>query len=268
MSSVLIEKPRASLLLPIWTLFWRELICFYRDRGRILGALAPPIVFWFLIGSGLGASFQIPGTSGGINFLQYFFSGTLVLIVLFTSVFSTISIIEDRREGFLQSVLVAPIPRLSIVLGKVLGASAVGFLQGLVFLVFAQTAGLKATPAGYALAAFILLLCSVGLTGMGFCIAWKLDSGPGFHSVMNLFLIPMWMLSGALFPVSTAPNWLRLIVGFNPVAYAVAGLQQALSPGAALSQLAPMGTCLLILTAFDLMILAAAAWTASAREPR
>ena len=147
-----------SFALPVFMLCRRELVRFYRDRGRLIGALTPPIVFWFLIGSGLGSSFQMPGSASNMTFLQYFYSGTLVLIVLFTSVFATISIIEDRREGFLQSVLVSPVPRLGVALGKVLGASAVGFLQGLTFLVFAPLAGLKAGPAGYALAALVLLL--------------------------------------------------------------------------------------------------------------
>ena len=258
-----------TALLPVWTLCKRELVRFYRDRGRIIGALTPPIVFWFLIGSGLGASFQMPGANQGMNFLQYFFSGTLVLIVLFTSVFATISIIEDRREGFLQSVLVAPISRLSIVLGKVLGASTVGFLQGLTFLIFAKAAGLSVTPMGYVLAALILLLSSLGLTGIGFCIAWKLDSTQGFHAVMNLFLIPMWMLSGALFPVLTAPGWLRLIIGLNPITYAVSGLQQALCSGnPASAQLAPMSLCLVILSGFVGAVLLASAWLAKSRDYR
>lgn len=245
-----------AALLPVWTLWKRELVRFYRDRGRVIGALVPPIVFWFLIGSGLGAPVR-----------QYFFSGTLVLIVLFTSVFATISIIEDRREGFLQSVLVAPIPRLSIVMGKILGASTVGFLQGLTFLAFAEAAGLHVSPAGYAWATANLLLCSLGLTGIGFCIAWKLDSTQGFHAVMNLFLIPMWMLSGALFPVSTAPRWLRLVMRLNPVTYSVAGLQQALSPHSA-APLASLRLCLWILAVFALVAIAASAWVAGRSDSR
>lgn len=258
-----------SALLPVMTLWQRELVRFYRDRSRIIGALVPPVVFWLLIGAGMGGSFQMPGAASGMNFLQYFFSGTLVLIVLFTSVFSTISIIEDRREGFLQSVLVAPIPRLSIVLGKVLGASTVGFLQGLTFLVFANAVGLHATAWGHLVAALVLVLCSLGLTGIGFCIAWKLDSSQGFHAVMNLFLIPMWMLSGALFPISTAPHWLRVVIRLNPVTYAVAGLQQALSPEhSSLAGIAPLRLCLPVLAAFAAAVLLGSAWLAGRRDSR
>lgn len=249
-------------MIAVWTLWQREIVRFYRDRSRLIGALTPPIVFWFVIGSGLGASFRL----GALNFLQYFFSGTLVLIVLFTSIFATISIIEDRREGFLQSVLVAPVSRLSIVLGKVLGASTVGFCQGLTFLVFAPAVGLHAPAWGYAAAAATLLLCSVGLTGLGFCLAWKLDSAQGFHAVMNLFLIPMWMLSGSLFPLETAPLWLRMIIRVNPVTYAVAALQQSLTPG----QPAPasLPVCLGILAGFAVAMTLVSVAVASQRDAR
>lgn len=258
-----------NFALPVFMLCRRELVRFYRDRGRLIGALTPPIVFWFLIGSGLGSSFQMPGSASNMSFLQYFYSGTLVLIVLFTSVFATISIIEDRREGFLQSVLVAPVPRLAIAMGKVLGASMVGFLQGLTFLVFAGAAGLSVTASGYALACLALLLTSLGLTGIGFCLAWKLDSTQGFHAVMNLFLIPMWMLSGALFPVTTAPAWLRLVVRLNPVTYGVSALQQVLTPGhASLSEMGGLGTCLAILAGFSALMLAASAWVAGVDDSR
>lgn len=245
------------------TLWQRELVRFYRDKSRLIGALTPPIIFWLLIGAGLGGSFS---TKGGMNYLQYFFSGTLVLIVLFTSIFSTISIIEDRREGFLQTVLIAPISRLSIVLGKVLGASTVGFLQGLTFLIFAPLAGLKAGPEGYAAAAAALLLCSIGLTALGFIIAWMLDSSQGFHAVMNLFLMPMWLLSGALFPYATSPFWLKVVIKANPVTYSVTALQLALTPGE--TSLASLPVCFLIMTLFAVVMLAAAAAVASRRDER
>ena len=248
---------------PVFTLWQRELSRFYRDRSRLIGALAPPVVFWLLLGLGLGDSFRAPG--GSMNFLQYFFSGTLVLIVLFTSVFSTISIIEDRREGFLQSVLVAPLSRLSLVCGKIFGASTVGFLQGLTFLALAAPAGLHPGAAGFALAASALLLASLGLTGIGFCIAWKLDSTQGFHAVMNLFLIPMWMLSGSLFPISTAPRWLGWVMKANPVTYAVACLQHAMGAPAA-AALPPVGRCLLALALFAAGATLASAWVARASE--
>src|SRR5579859_6561056 len=139
---------RPGLMLPAMSLCRRELVRFLRQRHRIVGALGTPIVFWLLLGLGMGHSFRGTGAPGGENYLQFFFPGTLLMILLFTAIFSTISIIEDRREGFLQSVLVAPVSRLSIVLGKVLGGTALAFLQGLIFLILAPLVGLRLSMAG------------------------------------------------------------------------------------------------------------------------
>jgi ABC-2 type transport system permease protein len=202
---------------------------FFRQRSRVVGALAPPILFWFLIGSGLGASFRLPGlpaaTEAGVNYMQYFFPGTVILIVLFTAIFSTISVIEDRHEGFLQSVLVAPLSRQSLVLGKLAGGTTLAFIQGLIFLCFVPLVGISMRPMGVIYVLTMLFLVSFGLTGLGFFLAWRLDSTQGFHAIMNLFLIPMWLLSGALFPVSGAPLWLRAVMRANPLTYSVGALQ-------------------------------------------
>ena len=250
------------------TLWERDIVRFFRDKPRVIGGLVPPIVFWLLIGSGLGTGLRVPGAPEGLNFLQFFYAGTLVLIVLFTSIFATISIIEDRREGFLQSVLVAPVSRLSIVLGKVMGSATVGLAQGGAFLLLAGAAGLHPGLSGYALAFAVLTLASVGLTGLGFCIAWVLDSSQGFHAVMNLFLIPMWMLSGGLFPAAGAPRLLRAVIAANPVSYAVTGLQRALLPSVVPADAASMGACLAILAAFSAVMLAACVYVASRRDAR
>ncbi len=250
------------------TLWERDIVRFFRDTPRVIGGLVPPIVFWLLIGAGLGTAVRVPGAPQDLGFLQYFYAGTLVLIVLFTSIFATISIIEDRREGFLQSVLVAPVSRLSIVLGKVLGSSTVGLAQGLAFLLLAGAAGLHPGLRGYAMAAAVLTLSSIGLTGLGFCIAWVLDSSQGFHAVMNLFLIPMWMLSGALFPAATAPRFLRAAIAANPVSYAVTGLQRALLPSVVPEDAASLGACLALLAAFAALMLAGCVFVASRRDAR
>lgn len=215
-------------LLATGSLWKREVVRFSRDRARIIGAFAPPLVFWFLIGSGLGGSFRAPGMPEGVTYIQYFFPGTVLLIVLFTAIFSTISVIEDRREGFLQGVLVAPVSRSSLVLGKILGGSTLAFIQGFLFCLVAPAVGLKWNPGDLLFVLGELWLVSVGLTGLGFWLAWKLDSTQGFHGVMNLLLIPMWLLSGALFPISGAPYWLQIVMAVNPVTYAVAALQYGL----------------------------------------
>jgi ABC-2 type transport system permease protein len=253
-------------LLAAFTLWQREMTRFFRQRSRVIGALAPPIVFWFLIGSGLGTSFQL-AQSGvftlrqGVNYLQYFFPGTIVLIVLFTAIFSTISIIEDRHEGFLQSVLVAPVPRGSLVLGNIAGGATLAFVQGLIFLVFAPLTGIRLTFASFLLLALMLLLISFGLAGLGFLLAWRLDSTQGFHAVMNLFLIPMWLLSGALFPLSGAPRWFQWVMRMNPLTYGVAALSESFYVHGQPLQagVASLGTCLSVTIAFAVLIYAASA---------
>ena len=219
-----------KILLPAYTLWQREVVRFYRQRSRVIGAVLPPLVFWFLIGSGLGGSFR-HGSAGGVNYLQYFFPGTVVMIVLFTAIFSTISIIEDRKEGFLQSVLVAPVSRFSIVLGKILGGTTLAFLQGLVFVILAPTLHISFRLVPMLFVLLMLFTVSFGLTGLGFLIAWQMESTQGFHSIMNLFLMPMWFMSGALFPIETAPRWLKWVMVFDPLTYSVAAIRYGFYSG-------------------------------------
>lgn len=216
------------LLPPAITLCQRELTRFYRQKSRIIGVVGSPLVFWFLIGSGLGSSFRHPSAPPEINYLEYFYPGTIVLIMLFTAIFSTISIIEDRREGFLQSVLVAPVPRTGIALGKILGGTVLSLIQGVILLLLAPLVGVPLTITSVLVIVVTMFVISFGLTGLGFLIAWRMDSTQGFHAIMNLFLIPLWLLSGALFPSSGAADWLSTIMQFNPLTYGVAALRHAL----------------------------------------
>ena len=204
------------------------MVRFFRQRDRVVGALATPIVFWLLLGFGLGKSFKAPGAPEGHGYLEYFYAGTLVMILLFTAIFSTISVIEDRREGFLQAVLVAPVGRFAIVLGKILGGTTLAFVQGLVFLALAPLLGLHLSAASFAWLVVVMFLVSFALTGLGFVIAWQMSSTQGFHAIMNLFLIPLWLLSGAVFPSEGAPVWLGWVMKVNPLTYGVAALREGL----------------------------------------
>jgi len=217
-------------ILPALSLARRELVRFLRQRHRVIGALATPIVFWLLIGGGMGSSFRPIAGSGNSSggYMEYFFPGTVLMILLFTAIFSTISIIEDRREGFLQGVLVAPISRLQIVIGKVLGGTVLAFGQGLLFLLLAPLIGIQFSPAGFLLSCLVMLIVSVALTALGFCIAWRMNSTQGFHAIMNLFLMPMWFLSGALFPIEGAWTGLGLIMRVNPLSYGLDALRAAM----------------------------------------
>src|ERR1700704_868387 len=165
-----------GLWIPAISLCRRELVRFLRQRHRIIGALATPIVFWLLIGGGMSHSFKADASTNGGGYMEYFFPGTILMIILFTAIFSTISIIEDRREGFLQSVLTAPVSRTAIVLGKILGGSTLAMLQGLLFMIVAWLSGIPIQWEYLPLLALVLFLIGFGLTGLGYLIAWPLDS--------------------------------------------------------------------------------------------
>src|SRR3989442_12864725 len=148
-------------MLPAFTLWWRELVRFYRQRARVVGVIASPLVFWVVIGSGFGSSFRSGDAAGQQHYLDYFYPGALIMIVLFTSIFTMMSVIEDRKEGFLLSVLVAPVPRSAIVVGKVLGGTTVSAIQRLVFLIFAPFTGVHLAPLQVLLVAAVVFLWSV-----------------------------------------------------------------------------------------------------------
>lgn len=210
------------------TLWQREIVRFLRQRNRIVGALVTPVVFWALLGSGLGTSFKSSQVTSEHGYLEYFFAGTLLMILLFTAIFSTISVIEDRREGFLQGVLVAPVGHWGLVTGKLLGGATLALLQGFIFVLLAPLVHVHLTVPGMLWLVLVMWLLSVGLTGLGFCVAWPLDSTAGFHAIMNLFLLPLWFLSGALFPPSGAPVWLQWVMKCNPLSYGLAALRDGL----------------------------------------
>ena len=227
MSSIAIPvSKKDELLLPAFTLWWREVVRFYRQRTRVVGVIASPILFWLVIGSGFGTSFR--AGAGDQHYLDYFYPGALIMIVLFTSIFTMMSVIEDRKEGFLLSVLVAPVSRSAIVLGKVLGGTTLSTIQGLIFLVFSPLVGVHIGLADFALVVVTIFLIAFALTALGFAIAWPMDSTQAFHAIINLFLIPLWLLSGAMFPMSGASVWLRVLMQINPLTYGVEALRQLL----------------------------------------
>ncbi len=253
------------------TLCQREWVRFVRQRNRVFGAIGQPIIFWLLFGVGLGPTFRLAGDEASqVSYREYFFPGSLILILLFTAIFATISIIEDRREGFLQSVLVAPIPRWSMVLGKVVGGSLVAMVEGLVFLALGLTLGIHFSPMMFASIVLLLAVISLALTSLGFVIAWRMDSTQGFHAIMSVFLMPMWLLSGAFFPpppFHANMNWaewgLSLVMQVNPLTYGVAALRRLIYAGAADAPL-PAGTPQLatcwVVTVLFAVVMFALAW--------
>ena len=261
------ERPgSAGLLLPAFTLWWREIVRFYRQPTRVVGVLASPLVFWLVIGSGFGTSFRSGGGPGQQHYLDYFYPGALIMIVLFTSIFTMMSVIEDRKEGFLLSVLVAPVPRTAIVLGKVLGGTTLSAVQGMIFLIFAPFAGVHLHSLQVLLVTLVVFLVSFSLTALGFAIAWPMDSSQAFHGIVNLFLIPLWLLSGALFPLSGASKSLQIVMRLNPLTYGVEALRGLLYPSAETTF--PLPSAMTTLLLFSLVMLALAVLMANRRTTR
>jgi ABC-2 type transport system permease protein len=256
----------AGVVLPAFTLWWREIVRFYRQPGRVVGVLASPLVFWAVLGSGFGTSFRSGGGAGQQHYLDYSYPGILILIVLFTSIFTMMSVIEDRKEGFLLSVLVAPVPRTAIVLGKVLGGTTLAAVQGLIFLIFAPFAGIHLNLVQVLLVAVIVFLVSFSLTALGFAIAWPMDSSQAFHGIVNLFLIPLWLLSGALFPLAGASGWIRIIMRLNPLTYGVDALRALLYPGTETAF--PLPSAMATLLLFSLVMFGIALLVANRRTTK
>jgi ABC-2 type transport system permease protein len=262
-----IGRPASTgVMLPAFTLWWREIVRFYRQPARVVGVLASPLVFWLVIGSGFGTSFRSGGGPGQQHYLDYFYPGTLIMIVLFTSIFTMMSVIEDRKEGFLLSVMVAPVPRSAIVLGKVLGGTTLSAVQGMIFLIFAPFAGVHLQLLSVLLVALVVFLVSFSLTALGFAIAWPMDSSQAFHGIVNLFLIPLWLVSGALFPITGASKWIQVVMRLNPLTYGVSALRGLMYPGADTNFPLPSSVATLLL--FSLIMFALALLMANRRSTR
>lgn len=248
--------------MPVVRALWqREITKFLRDRSRLIGALVQPLGFWVLLGIGFYGTFQMPGAQG-VGYLEYLYPGIIALILLFTAIFSTISVVQERQEGFLQAALVAPVPRTAIVLGLVSGGATLAVAEAALFLLLSPLVGLVPTLAGLAVVLLAATAMALAFTALGFVIAWRLDTTRGFHAVMNLFLLPMWFLSGAFFPVESVPAVLRWVMYLNPATYGVAAIRQGLylpeaAPGVALPLISSLGGVIL----FAAVVLALAVHT-------
>lgn len=208
----------------------RDLVRFFREKSRVVGALVQPFIFWLVIGSGMSGTFLLRSASG-VGYMEYFYPGVVVMVVLFTAIFTTMSVIEDRHSGFLQAVLVAPGSRTAVVIGKCFGASAVAMVQSALFLLLAPFAGFDAGGIAWGELVLALSLACFSLCAVGFAVAWWLDSTAGYHVVMSVILLPMWIVSGAMFP-SQGGGWVSIVERFNPMSYAVSAVRRALYGGA------------------------------------
>lgn len=247
--------------LPTYGLWQRDLRHFLRQRSRVIGAVGQPFVIWIFLAAGFRHSMQAAGSAYG----TWLFPGVILLIALFAAIFSTISVIEDRRSGFLQGVLTSPAPRAAIVLSKMLAGTTIALAQALIFMVLLPFSGITLTLQGFVLSMLLLTAAGMMLTALGFIMAWRMESTQGFHAVMNLLLLPLWMLSGAFFPLEGAAGWMRVIMQLNPLYYVTSLFQQAFflgnpvqvpgAPAMALSIAVTVGL-LLLLTSLSLRMVA------------
>ena len=250
-----------------WMLARREWVRFFRQRNRVTAAVVQPLLFWVLFGLGMQGAFE---AAGGLNFLEFFLPGTLALILLFTAIFSTISVIEDRREGFMQSVLVAPVGRFPVLVGKVLGGSAIAWVQATFFLLLIYVFGTAPFVLGNLIPLLSLMaLVAVGMCALGMIVAWPMESTQGFHAIMMLFLMPMWLLAGTFFPIpafdqSVGGAVLGGIMRANPLSYAIAEMRRLIYPSIASADLAfaPPPTVCWLVTVLSVGMLVVVAWWA------
>jgi ABC-2 type transport system permease protein len=252
-----------SLALAAGTLWWREVVRFFRDRARALSALSTGVLFWLLFGFGLAGSFAPAGLPAEVGAVEYLFPGVVVFVVLLSAIVGTFSLIEDRRQGFLQGVLVAPVPRSAVVLGKVLGGTTMATLQGAVLFPLAPVVGIPVDPAGMLLALAAIFGVAFALTSLGFVLAWRMESIQGFHGVVNLLLMPLGILSGAFFPVEGAAGALETVMRLNPVTYGLAAFRASLY---AVPAVEPIGPALAWTVTVAFAGLAFAAAVATARR--
>jgi ABC-2 type transport system permease protein len=217
-----------------YTIWYRDVIRFARDRSRIIAALAQPLLYLFVFGGGMAPAMAVQ-TGGALDFRQFLFPGILAMTVLFTAIFSAISVVWDREFGFLKEVLVAPVSRTAVALGKVAGGATVAMFQGAIVLVLAPFIGVNIGAGQLVEIIGLMLLLAVVMTALGLVMAARQKTMEGFQMMMNFLLMPMFFLSGAFFPLRGVPLWLSALGRIDPVSYGVdsmrgAALRHSVSP--------------------------------------
>jgi ABC-2 type transport system permease protein len=203
----------------------RELIRFGRNRLRILTALAQPVVFLFILGTGLSSI--VPAEPGGFNYRTFMFPGVVAMTVLFTAIFSAVSIVWDREFGFLREMLVAPVRRSAIIVGKSLGGATVATLQGAIMLALMGLVRIPYSPSLILILLAEMALLAMALTAFGLMLAARIGQVESFQVVMQFFVLPMFFLSGAVFPLTALPSWLAVLTRIDPMTYGVDPLRRA-----------------------------------------
>jgi ABC-2 type transport system permease protein len=209
----------------IYVLWLRQLKRYVRSRARIVASLGQPLLFLLGLGFGFGPVFQKAGQG---NYIQFLAPGVIGMTILFTSIFSGIELIFDRQFGFLKEMLVAPVPRVMIMIGRTLGGATVSIIQGLIVVVICLIAGFRPALSALPAAFLFMVLIAIMFTALGTAIASVLSDFQGFQLVMNFLVMPIFFLSGALFPLNNLPKALDILATIDPLSYGVDGLRSSL----------------------------------------
>jgi ABC-2 type transport system permease protein len=216
----------------IYIVWYRDLLRWWRDRARIVVSLAQPLLFLVVFGVGLssslGGGFTAPGTDASVGYGQFVFPGVVGMAVLFSAVFGAMSIVWDREFGFLKEILVAPIDRSAVAIGKALGGATQAIFQGLILLIVAPFLGVTLTVGSVLLLLPFLFVLAFALSAMGVALASRMKSMQGFQVVINFLVMPMFFLSGSLFPLAGLPDWMTVLTRLDPVTYGMDPIRRIL----------------------------------------
>jgi len=222
----------------VWVVAYRELLRYAQERSRIVSSFAMPLTFLAIFGAGLNRS--IGPLTPGVNFIQYVYPGVIAMTVLTTSLTSGVSVVWDREFGFLKELLVAPLSRAGVVLGKAAGGVAVALIQGLVMLVLAPAVGVSVSPGLVVKLVPLLVLIGFAFSGLGLVLASRMRSLQGFQPVMQMVVFPLVFLSGIFFPLNNAPRWMEVLSRIDPVTYGVDAVRRLFLAGASAAEEAPV----------------------------
>ena len=221
-----------GLLGAIYIVWWRDIVRYWRDRARVGASLAQPLLYLVIFGTGLasslGGGFGSSAGAAGVSYTTFIFPGVISMSVLFTSIFGAMSIVWDREFGFMRELLVAPIDRAAIAVGKTLGGATQAMIQGLILLVLAPFVGVTLGPAVVLEVVGLTFVFAFGLSAMGVALASYMRTMQGFQVVMNFLMMPMFFLSGALFPLVGLPGWMTVLTRLNPASYGIDPIRRVL----------------------------------------
>ncbi len=235
----------------VYIIVLREFKRFFRQKGRLVTTMARPLLWLLIVGTGFTSIIRV---DAGANYMQFILPGIVGTTILFSSIFSTMSVVWDREFGFMREMLVAPVSRLSIVFGKLLSGTALSTFQGAVLLLVAPLLGLDVSVGDFALMVLLMFLVSISITALGLFVASLLTSLEGFNIIMNFIVLPMFFLSGALYPVNALPSYIRYLSYINPLSYGVDIFKHILLPvEGRLSAELPLSVDIIFVAAFALI---------------